>query len=829
MLNISTELKDLYKSTSIPKVYDIYFPALDLHINTEGKNDKIVHGSFELSESLCSEKDLTFGACEASVAKFTVADIEMDLKGQWFTIHQIVDGHDPVPFGVYKVYSCKKQDDLRFKDIEAYDALADTDVNVAGWYNSIFPIGNETYTLKQFRESLLDYLDIEYEDESLPNDDMIIEKTIEPTQLSGRDVLKRCVELNGAFGHINRYGKLKHIVLQPAYGLYPSETLYPSEDLYPVSEADTSYIDESIIGETVNKAMYQRVRFEEYTVKEIDKLIIRSEENDIGAIVGTGSNAYVIEGNFLLFGKSANELEQIAINAFGNMAKRPYRPYEAQSIGLPYIEVGDSLEFATDDTVVGYVLQRTLTGIQALRDEYTAKGNEEREQNFGVNKELIQTQGKLTRIKKDVEGVRVEVEDLAEDTASKFEQTSQQITAEVNRATTAEGQLSGRIDVQANRITQEVTRATTAEGELSGRIDVLAGQIVLKVDSNGNVAAVELDADAEDGTSITLTADNIELEGLVTANGNFRILEDGSIEAVNGRFNGELVAASGTFTGVLNGNNINSPNINGGDIVGAHFISYQPGMGTLDIEGAYIQGYDASGTLRLDIDTGGNITCRNIMCDTINGSSPINSGNLQSEATRLSLNVFYASNAGDASHATSADNLKYMVYASANGNFRPYDSGYRSCGTSEGLWSSVWAINDTILTSDEREKIDIELLENDERFLRFAKMIVPYSYKMLKGTSGRKHIGFIAQKIEDAMNKCGISSMEFAGLIKAPVYAKKLLDKDGNETDEYDTTSEIIDYSYHLRYGEHVPLIFLWMRDIEKRMAMLEENINKIL
>ena len=80
MLNISTELKDLYKSTSIPKVYDIYFPALDLHINTEGKNDKIVHGSFELSESLCSEKDLTFGACEASVAKFTVADIEIDLK-----------------------------------------------------------------------------------------------------------------------------------------------------------------------------------------------------------------------------------------------------------------------------------------------------------------------------------------------------------------------------------------------------------------------------------------------------------------------------------------------------------------------------------------------------------------------------------------------------------------------------------------------------------------------------------------------------------------------------------------------------------------------------
>ena len=506
MLNISAELKDLYKSTGIPKVYDIYFPALDLHINTEGKNDKIVHGSFELSESLCSEKDLTFGACEASVAKFTVADIEIDLKGQWFTIHQIVDGHDPVPFGVYKVYSCKKQDDLRFKDIEAYDALADTDVNVAGWYNSMFPIGNETYTLKQFRESLLDYLDIEYEDESLPNDDMIIEKTIEPTQLSGRDVLKRCVELNGAFGHINRYGKLKHIVLQPAYGLYPSETLYPSEDLYPVSEADTSYIDESIISETVNKAMYQRVRFEEYTVKEIDKLIIRSEENDIGAIVGTGSNAYVIEGNFLLFGKSANELEQIARNAFGNMAKRPYRPYEADSIGLPYVEVGDTLEFALDNPVTGYVLQRTLTGIQALQDKYIAEGNEEREQNFGINNEIIQLQGKVTRIKKDVEGVSVEVEDLGQ--------------------------------------------------ELSAEISALAGQIVLKVDSSGNIGYVELNADPDtDLTSIVLKSDNISLEGLVTVNGKFKVLEDGTIEAVDGKFSG-LVTASEISASTIKGSEI---------------------------------------------------------------------------------------------------------------------------------------------------------------------------------------------------------------------------------------------------------------------------------
>ena len=49
--------------------------------------------------------------------------------------------------------------------------------------------------------------------------------------------------------------------------------------------------------------------------------------------------------------------------------------------------------------------------------------------------------------------------------------------------------------------------------------------------------------DLESG--ILLKADRINLEGLVTANGNFKILEDGSIEATNGKFSGEITATSG--------------------------------------------------------------------------------------------------------------------------------------------------------------------------------------------------------------------------------------------------------------------------------------------
>lgn len=58
-------------------------------------------------------------------------------------------------------------------------------------------------------------------------------------------------------------------------------------------------------------------------------------------------------------------------------------------------------------------------------------------------------------------------------------------------------------------------------------------------------------------TVIKLFADNIKLEGLVTANGNFKILPDGSIEAKNGKFGGEVNATTGYIGGfVIGGNHI---------------------------------------------------------------------------------------------------------------------------------------------------------------------------------------------------------------------------------------------------------------------------------
>ena len=73
-------------------------------------------------------------------------------------------------------------------------------------------------------------------------------------------------------------------------------------------------------------------------------------------------------------------------------------------------------------------------------------------------------------------------------------------------------------------------------------------------DNTGKIALIGVTVEEKDEygnpvSKIKLTADHIQLEGLVTANGNFKILEDGSIETKNGKFTGEIDANTGKIGG----------------------------------------------------------------------------------------------------------------------------------------------------------------------------------------------------------------------------------------------------------------------------------------
>lgn len=520
---VNYQYAELFKKDSIDK---------QLTIETDDKTTKITNvelhqEQFELTESICSESELTIGSCEAAVLKFTVSNIFLPMKDKMITVKTVIDNNTANPFqiGRYKVYSDTPTADRTKRDIVAYDSLYDViNADVAEWYNTLLPDKDSVTTMKAFRDSFFGYFGIEQADAQLVNDDMKVEKTVEPEELSGATVLNCICEINGCFGHIGRDGRFHYIYLeQEIQGLYPRNNLYPADDLYPREPKSTR----------ISKSLYISAQYEDFLVKTIDKLQIRKEEDDIGVIVGSGTNAYVIQDNFLVYGKGSEELTGIANNIYGKIRGIIYRPFSADCKGNPCIEVGDAVRLPTKYEIIeSYVLKRTLKGIQALRDNYEATGEEYRStQANSVHKSIIQLKGKtnvLTRtieetnskitdvesglsseIKQTATDIRTEVKNTADGLSSSIEQTANSIRSEVSDSV---NNLSSSIQQNAESIATEVKRANEAEGNLSTKITQTAESITSEVSKNYETKENATNTKTELESSIKQTADGFTAE-----------------------------------------------------------------------------------------------------------------------------------------------------------------------------------------------------------------------------------------------------------------------------------------------------------------------------
>lgn len=527
MYEISDEVKQMILNigNGVYVNYILTFPELGLTID----NDTIYQESIKITQSLCEDEELTLGGCIASSMTFEVAEIiDKDINNCRFSAGiQLVDNTgkklaDIIPMGVFAIASAKSVDDKDYKDVTAYDDMYyKASVDVTKWYDNYFPIigtttnkdseGNSITTnvygkttLRQFRNDLLEHLGISYRQQDLPNDDMVVEKTISISNgsISGQALLKMICTLHGGFGIMNREGRF--VVVHVTGGaLYPEEILYPEETLYP--EEEFQYIGVNGTDELLYPE-YRTVSYEEYMCNHITCVNLRTDSEDLGVTVGSDiSNPYVISANYFLYGKSAAELEIIGSNILEKISGITYRPCTIDAQGLPHVDVGDAV--ALEKKIVdieSFVFSRTLSGIQNIRDEYSAKGTEIRENEVSANEEFEQLKSKTIKITKSVDGLSVELADLEKNTASKFEQTAESITAEVARANAAEGDLSGRISITADAVTQEVTRAKGAEETLSGRITVTAGEITQEVSRAEN-------EENSIRTALTLKADSAEL------------------------------------------------------------------------------------------------------------------------------------------------------------------------------------------------------------------------------------------------------------------------------------------------------------------------------
>ena len=597
---VDYKYSELYMQDSVDKQLNIAFDGGNI------TNSDIHSEQFELTESLCSDPQLRFGACEASMIKFRISNVFTTLKDKWLTVTETLNHNTDTPFqfGKYKVYSDTPTADRCYRDVVAYDKMYDIiNADLTEWYNSLFQTDDTEVTLKEFRTSLMNYLGVEQEDVTLVNDNMVVKKTIQPTQLAGKDVISVICEINGCFGHIGRDGKF-HYVFLPKYtqGLYPSNDLYPRDNLYP-RESSTNKID---------KSLYISCKYEDYLSQRITKLQIRQETNDIGKTypdsnITDSDNVYAVQGNFLVYGKEQDELYEIANNLFSVIANTEYRPYEAEIVGNPCLEVGDAIRFNTKYQIVeSYILNRTLKGVQGLRDSFSADGEEYLSENAsGIESQIQQLKGKSNVLERNINETVSKISDVEQGLQSEIGQTAESITSTVASATSKydtgdiavdfygygaptidakenDGKiyldqstgklykvfsnnpesyfwgayrqlslitdnLSTSIKQNADNISMEVTRAKDEEEELSSRIKQTVSSIELTVNNGDKTAGIVITLENEDGTTSEVTG-TIEMTGMVT----FNDLKGNGTTVING---------SNITTGTIDAEKVNVINV----------------------------------------------------------------------------------------------------------------------------------------------------------------------------------------------------------------------------------------------------------------------------
>lgn len=534
---INSNLKEKYWDSATDK---------QMVISVVGTNQKIDNsmleiGTFALEESLCSESELKFGACEANCVKFTARNTAGNIIGRTISIEETIDGdsENPMPYGVFKVASDVPTSDRTKRQITAYDAMYDIiNTDVKSWYAGLsFPM-----TLKQFRNSFFAHLGITQVETSLANDSMTVNKTIVATQtddssavteesaISGKTVVTAICEINGCFGNINREGKFEYIFLKAiTSALYPAEDLFPSDNLFP-SDANT----ESMTGH------YIAFDYEDFQSKAITQLEIKTSEDNAGAIVGTAGNNYSITGNFLVSDKTGAELEQIANNLLPIMKQAAYTPIKSCTcVGNPCLTLGEPIRFnITREIVETYLLQRTITGVQSKRDSISAQGTQTHSAKVNSIRDKIESvQRRTSKLERNADHLLSEYEDLEKNTSSKFDQTAESIATEVKRATDAEGELKSNITQTADAITAEVTRAQKAEGQLDASLELKLGR-----DENDQVISM-----------INASADQIMLRGnrLIVESNNFRLDGAGRVTIIDSlNFNSTALGDDLTIIGL---------------------------------------------------------------------------------------------------------------------------------------------------------------------------------------------------------------------------------------------------------------------------------------
>lgn len=493
-----------------------------------------------------------------------------------------------------------------------------------------------------------------------------------------------------------------------------------------------------------------------------------------------------------------------------------YQSFTADAANLdPSAELGDGVTvggvYATisrlEDDGEGYP-DISAPGEVALEEDYPSAGPMTQE----FNRQIAETRSQITKTATEIRlEVANELEGLSASIDIQLDSITSQITG-INGQVSTIQQTVGSITTQITGINGDIssleqtatslqTQIRNAQGDIS-TIEQYVDSITLSVTNGSTSSTIQLKAG-----STTIASQNITMSGLVTftglANGTTTIngacIKTGTIDADRLNLTGAI-----TFSDLSNSvqNDINDAYTMAEDaqsLAGdtADTVDRWTYRGTTYIDGTKLM----TGTVTASTLEGGEIYLLDGAGNragsfTLEGASSYSGQAVSIDSGAIALEAqygaVYLSGGGGAF-------IDINTRISCGDDITPSRAGSASCGTAAYPWSDVYAETGEVSTSDETLKNSIEPLP--DKYVTMLDQIMPKRYKINNGTSGRYHVGFIAQDVELAMALAGVDALEFGGWIKDE-------DQSGNPI-------------YMLRYTEFIAILWAKIKQLEDRLEAM--------
>lgn len=414
--------------------------------------------------------------------------------------------------------------------IEAYDNISLLDKDITDWFNALdaFP-----YTAFDMARLTFQHCGIGFSNTEIKNGDFKINE-IKFASVTARQIIRWIGEICGCFCVADENGNA-------TYRWY--------------KENNTAITADGAEGSVI--FLRGTLSYEDYEVKGVDGVQIQQGSEDLGISYPEnleGGNVYKISANPFLMVSEESAIKTIAQSLYDAVKNQIYTPCRVRVPASFKFDVGDivRIEDANGVIIKSYIMRRNRNGNV---ENIECTGNYERNGATSLyNTDFSSQYGTILTIRKGLGELRIRAEraDMAfaeykievrdtyatQSMLTQYRNDTSNALSEYKQVVSNTYATLDMLTKYQNATSNSITKITqTADKDRS------AIELLVEYDSNGNPkTSANLLIEAINGEStVSINSDKIDINGVVTANQTFKILEDGSMEATGGEIGGWII------------------------------------------------------------------------------------------------------------------------------------------------------------------------------------------------------------------------------------------------------------------------------------------------